>query len=199
MNLRHHVLSYNPSKKKEEEEKSLWPFHSLLPMEKDRLYLIFQLEGRVADSFQWGGDFLPTFRTHPFPKIRPPGRAAQRELSASANAHIPSFSFYTQWPQNGTRVWGIRTTKVCVAPLGLEVASSSSLTLLVRLPNHRGGLVPKSCLTPGNPTACSSPGSSIHGISQARILAWVDIFSRGSSRIKDYTCISCITGRFFTD
>lgn len=88
----------------------------LLPMEKNSLYLIFQLEGRVADSFQWGGDFLPTLRTHPFPKIRPPGQAAQREqtqLSASANAHIPSFSFYTQWPGNGTWAWGICTTNLC--------------------------------------------------------------------------------------
>ena len=40
-----------------------------------------------------------------------------------------------------------------------------------------GGLVAKSCLTPGNPMGCSPPGSSIHGISQARILEWVDIFS----------------------
>ena len=123
-------------KKKKERKKPLAIFHSLLPMEKDRLYLIFQLEGRVADSFQWGGDFLPTFRTHPFPKIRPPGRAAQYALSASANAHIPSFSFYTQWPEKGTRVWGALTTNVCVAPVGLEVASLSSLTLLVRLPKQ---------------------------------------------------------------
>ena len=29
------------------------------------------------------------------------------------------------------------------------------------------------------PTDCSPPGSSVHGISQARILAWVAISSRG--------------------
>lgn len=92
--LRHHVLSYNPSTKKK--KKGFWPFHSLLPMEKNRLYLIFQLEGRVADSFQWSGHFLPTFRTHPFPKIRPPGQAAQREqtqLSASAMPTSLPFPF----------------------------------------------------------------------------------------------------------
>ena len=34
-----------------------------------------------------------------------------------------------------------------------------------------------------NPTDCSLPGSSIHGIPQARILEWISIpFSRGSSR-----------------
>ena len=37
------------------------------------------------------------------------------------------------------------------------------------------------------------PGSSAHGISQARILEWAAItFSRGSSWRKDLTCISCI-------
>ena len=42
--------------------------------------------------------------------------------------------------------------------------------------------VAKSCLTLCNPTDYSTPGFSVHGISQARILAWVAIsFSRGSS------------------
>ena len=45
----------------------------------------------------------------------------------------------------------------------------------------------------------SPPGSSIHGILQARILEWVDIsFSRGSSQPRDRTCVSCTAGRFFT-
>ena len=38
------------------------------------------------------------------------------------------------------------------------------------------------CLTLCDPIDCSPPGSSVHGISQARILEWVAIsFSRGSS------------------
>ena len=41
---------------------------------------------------------------------------------------------------------------------------------------------------------CSSSGSSVHGISQARILEWIAIsFSRGSSWPMDQTCISCIS------
>jgi len=32
--------------------------------------------------------------------------------------------------------------------------------------------VTQSCLTPCNPMDCSPPGSSIHGISQARVLEW---------------------------
>ena len=46
---------------------------------------------------------------------------------------------------------------------------------------------------------CSQPGSSVHGIFQARILEWVAIFfSRGSSQRRDQTHISYITGGFFT-
>ena len=44
-----------------------------------------------------------------------------------------------------------------------------------------------------NPMNCGPPGSSVHGISQAKILEWVAIFfSRGSSRPRDQTHISCI-------
>ena len=49
---------------------------------------------------------------------------------------------------------------------------------------------------------CSLPGSSVHGISQARILEWVAMpSSRGSFRPRDRTqvsCDSCIAGGFFT-
>ena len=42
--------------------------------------------------------------------------------------------------------------------------------------------VAQSCLTLCDPMDCSPPGSSVHGILQARILEWVFIpFSRGSS------------------
>ena len=49
------------------------------------------------------------------------------------------------------------------------------------------------------PMDCSPPGSSVHRIFQARILEWVSIsFSRGSSWPRDWTGVSCLTGRFFT-
>ena len=45
---------------------------------------------------------------------------------------------------------------------------------------------------------CSPPGSSVHGILQARILEWVAIsFSRGSSGPRDWTQVSHIAGRCF--
>ena len=60
-------------------------------------------------------------------------------------------------------------------------------------------LVAQSCLTLCNPMDCSLPGSSVHGIFQARILEWVVIsFSRGSSRPRDRTRVSLIVGRRFT-
>jgi len=44
-----------------------------------------------------------------------------------------------------------------------------------------------------------SLGSSVHGISQARILEWVAIsFSKRSSLPRDQTQVFCIEGRFFT-
>ena len=46
---------------------------------------------------------------------------------------------------------------------------------------------------------CSLPGSSIHGIFQARILEWVAIsFFRRFSWPRDWTWVSCIVGRHFT-
>ena len=58
--------------------------------------------------------------------------------------------------------------------------------------------VTQSCLTLCDPTDCSLPGSSIHGIFQARVLEWVAIpFSRGSSQPRDRTQVSHIAGRLY--
>ena len=53
-------------------------------------------------------------------------------------------------------------------------------------------MVTKSCLTLSDPMDCSMPGSTVHGIFQARIMEWVALsFSRGSSQPRYQTCISC--------
>ena len=50
-----------------------------------------------------------------------------------------------------------------------------------------------------SPMDCSPPGSSIHGILQARVLEWVDIsFSSRSSQLREKTLVSGIAGRCFT-
>ena len=59
-------------------------------------------------------------------------------------------------------------------------------------------LVAQSSPTLYDPTDCSLPGSSVHGILQARILQWVAMpSSRGSSQPRDWTPVSCIASEFF--
>ena len=60
------------------------------------------------------------------------------------------------------------------------------------------GLVAKLCPTPCDPMDCSLPGSSVRGIHQARILQRVAMpSSRGSSPLRDRTCVSCLAGGSF--
>ena len=74
--------------------------------------------------------------------------------------------------------------QICVAIMGSACMHAKSL---------------QSCLTLCEPMDCGLPGSSVHGILQARILEWGAIlFSKGSSRPRDRTWVSCIAGTFFT-
>ena len=60
-------------------------------------------------------------------------------------------------------------------------------------------LVAQSCPTLCDPMDCSPPGSSVHGVLQARILGWVAIpVSKGSSPLGHRVWVSCIAGIFFT-
>ena len=69
-------------------------------------------------------------------------------------------------------------------PFELEIESESEVVQL--------------CLTLCDPMDCSPPGSSVHGIVQARV-EWVAIsFSRGSSQPRDQSRVSCIIGGCFT-
>ena len=80
-------------------------------------------------------------------------------------------------------------------------------TLSFPLPSHWAQPAPlfsqsevsHSCPALCDPMDCSLPGSSVHGIFQARVLEWVAIsFSRGSSRPRDRTQVFHIVGRSFT-
>ena len=67
-----------------------------------------------------------------------------------------------------------------------------------RRERKKKSLVVQSFLTVCDPMGCSLPGSSVHGIFQARVLEWVAIsFSRGSSPPRDRTWVSHIVGRHF--
>ena len=69
---------------------------------------------------------------------------------------------------------------------------------MTNLVSERVSEVAQSCPTLWDPMDCSIPGSSVHGIFQARVLEWVAIsFSRGSSRPRDRTRVSHIAGRCF--
>ena len=66
--------------------------------------------------------------------------------------------------------------------------SSAPLSLW---PDYVWAKLLQSCPTLHNPTDCSLPGSSVHGILQARILKWVVMSSfRGSSWPKDQIGVS---------
>ena len=57
----------------------------------------------------------------------------------------------------------------------------------------------QSCLTLCDPMDYSLPGSSVHGILQARTLEWFAMpFSRRSSQPRDWAWVSCTAGRLFT-
>ena len=55
--------------------------------------------------------------------------------------------------------------------------------------------VAQSCMTPSDPMDCSLPGSSIHGIFQARELEWGAIaFSKRKLSAKELMLLNCGVG-----
>ena len=85
-------------------------------------------------------------------------------------------------------------------PLSLHVLIHKMETVASSLKGCLMGFFTQSYLTLCDPTDCSPPGSSVHGILQDRILEWVAIsFSGGSSPPRDLTQVSRVAGRCFTD
>ena len=71
--------------------------------------------------------------------------------------------------------------------------------LLLRLSKVEKVLATQLCPILCYPKDCNLPGSSLHGILQAKILEWEAIpFSRGSFWHRDWIWVSPIAGRFFT-
>ena len=67
-----------------------------------------------------------------------------------------------------------------------NLLSCSVLQLLIYESENVIALVAQSCPTLCDPVDYSLPGSSVHGILQARILEWVAVpFSRGFSETED--------------
>ena len=81
----------------------------------------------------------------------------------------------------GRGVWGRMDTCKCMA----ESLCCPPKTITTLLIGYVLCLVVQSCLTLCNPMDCNSPGFSIHGILQTRILEWVTMTSsRASSQAK---------------
>ena len=93
-----------------------------------------------------------------------------------------------------------KTDTVKSWPAGLPFSKSFLVISITPLVLHGClVLVAQSCLTLCDPMDCSPPGSSFHGILQARVLEWGAIpFARGSSQPRDHTRVFCIAGKFFT-
>ena len=83
--------------------------------------------------------------------------------------------------KTGTHLYPCRVNSVllrCLLELtfnsSLRVQTCASLSTLVNS-NAHACVVSQSCLTFCDPMDCSPPGSSVHGVLQARILEWIVI------------------------
>ena len=122
------------------------------------------------------------------------------------------------WLLSCVQLFAALWTVACQAPLSMEFSRQEYWS---GLPFPSPGGMTRGALShlgnispcPKDPTHCvscsvmsdslrlhglSPPGSSVHGILQARILEWVAMpFSRGSSQPRDRTQVSCVVGGFF--
>ena len=111
----------------------------------------------------------------------------------------------SSWSSQPLQLW--ENTFLLFKPPSLRcvVKAGQTKTLGLSYPGscnmRQGGgcLVTKSCLSLCDPMDCSLPGSSVHGISQARVLEWVAISSsRGSSWPGIEPTSPALAGGFFT-
>ena len=109
----------------------------------------------------------------------------------SHSSDLPSKFFWVQGESSHKRLFFSMTSSIGLIVTRSQKPSSCAVCVCV--------LVTQLCLTLCDPTNCSLPGFSVHGILQARIQEWIAIpFSRGSSQPGDLSLLSCIAGRFFT-
>ena len=109
------------------------------------------------------------------------------------NTGMGSLSFLQEGFLSQELNWGLLHCRWILYQLSYQGSPDNVITL------ERKSEVAQSCLTLCDPMDCSLPGSSVCGIFQAIVLEWIAIsFSRGSSRPRDQTRVSCIAGRCFT-
>ena len=108
--------------------------------------------------------------------------------------HISFLKILLWMPYAFKKTWFV--SFINIGKLSPTVSSGTAFLLFFLLSTLGESLVAQSCLTLCDPMDCSLPGSSNHGIFQARVLKWVAIsFSRESSWPRDRTWVSHIAGR----
>ena len=102
---------------------------------------------------------------------------------------------FTNW---ATREYISLWSSLCVH-IKSQIDRHTHIYTLTVIKFFKWSQVAQSCPTLCSPMDCSLPGSSVHGICQARVLEWIAIsFSRGSSQPRDQTRVSRIVDRRFT-
>jgi len=151
----------------------------------------------------------------------PGARHAAVYEGGDSGAHVAAATQGRGWSQRGWAVWEARSA-LSVFLLLLHIWVVEEVGMLAPVPRKvglmfteqaslrgRAHLVDKSQSAASlrvqslshvrlfeDPVDCSPPGSSVHGISQARVLEWVAIsFSRGYLPPRGRTCVSCIGRR----
>ena len=121
----------------------------------------------------------------------------ENPLEESMATHSSIFAWKTPWTKEPGQLQFIGSHRV------RHQWSGTCAAFKTRNNDKRGStakvLVAQLCPTLCDPMDYNPPGSSVHGIFQARILEWVAIlFSRRPSQPRDRTQVSHIAGRFFT-
>ena len=107
----------------------------------------------------------------------------------STQCYVPA------WLTGGGEVWGRMDTCICIAE-SLCFSPETTTTLFIGYACLHAESF-QSCLTVTY--GCSLPGSSVHGIFQAKILEWVTSpFFRGSSQPISLTSSALVGGFFIT-
>ena len=143
----------------------------------------------VAKSWTWPSHFTFTVHFHTLEK--------ETGTHSSALAwRVPGTGEPGGLPSMGSCRVGHWSDLAAAAAVSLQFAGAP---LPLAQNKVKESEVAQSCPTLCDSVDCSPPGSSVHGILQARVLEWVAIaFSRGSSRPRDWTQVSRIAGRCFT-
>ena len=141
----------------------------------------------------------PVFAAVCLGRTEKPSLLGQNPPPVYTAAPMPSTCYQGMWSSCPRSMLTERLSAICCP------GATGKIPVRVQLTDQRVTvrtcvcLVAQSCLTLCDPVDCSPPGSSVHGILQARILEWVAMpSSRGSSRPRDRTHISyvsCIGGQ----